>query len=84
CRAGEFQAYHLGGGQGVSIAEVIARARVLTGREIRAIDAPRRAGDPPVLVADIALARQALDWEPKHSGIDDVIRTAWSWMTKAR
>lgn len=84
CRAGEFQAYNLGGGQGVSIAEVIARARVLTGREIRAIDAPRRAGDPPVLVADIALARQALDWEPKHSGIDEVIRTAWSWMTKAR
>ncbi len=84
CKAGEFQAYNLGGGQGASIGEVIARARVLTGREIRAVDAPRRAGDPPVLVADIALAKRALGWEPEHSGIDEIIRTAWSWMTKAR
>jgi UDP-arabinose 4-epimerase len=84
CKAGEFQAYNLGGGQGASIAEVIARARVLTGREIRTVDAPRRPGDPPVLVADIALARRVLDWAPKLSGIDDVIRTAWSWMMKVR
>ena len=84
CRAGEFQAYNLGGGQGASIGEVIARARTITGREIRAVDAPRRPGDPPVLVADIALAKRALEWEPRHSGIDEIIRTAWAWMTKDR
>ena len=84
CKAGDFQAYNLGGGRGASIGEVIDRARTITGRKIRAVDAPRRAGDPPVLVADIALARRALDWEPKHSGIDEVIRTAWTWMTKDR
>lgn len=83
CKAGGFQACNLGGGRGASIGEVIARARTITGREIRAVDAPRRPGDPPVLVADIALARRALDWEPKHSGIDEIIRTAWAWMTKA-
>lgn len=84
CKAGEFQAYNLGAGQGASISEVVARARVLTGREIRAVDAPRRAGDPAVLVADNALARRALGWRPEHSGIDEIIRTAWTWMTVAR
>jgi UDP-glucose 4-epimerase len=57
---------------------------VLTGREIRTVEAPRRAGDPPILVADVALARQALDWAPAHSSIDDIVRTAWTWMTESR
>jgi UDP-arabinose 4-epimerase len=84
CRAGSFEAYNLGAGQGSSIGDLIARAQVVTGREIRTIDAPRRAGDPPILVADVALARQALDWAPAHSSIDDIIRTAWAWMTESR
>lgn len=84
CTAGQFQAYNVGGGRGTSIDEVIARARAITGREIRAVDAARRAGDPPVLVADVTLARRALDWEPRHSGIDEIIGTAWAWMTKQR
>ena len=84
CRAGSFEAYNLGAGQGSSIGDLIARAQVVTGREIRTIDAPRRAGDPPILVADATLARQALDWTPAHSSIDDIIRTAWTWMTESR
>ena len=84
CKAGTFQAYNLGAGHGASIGDLIARARVLTGREIRTVEAPRRAGDPPILVADVALARQALDWAPAHSSIDDIIRTSWAWMTQSR
>jgi UDP-arabinose 4-epimerase len=84
CRPGSFQACNLGAGQGVSIAELIARTRLLTGREIRTVEAPRRAGDPPILVADVALARKILDWAPAHSSIDDIIRTAWTWMTESR
>ena len=84
CQAGRFQACNLGAGQGVSIGELIARARVVTGREIRSVDAPRRAGDPPILVADVALARKTLDWAPVHSSIDDIVRTAWTWMTESR
>ena len=84
CKAGTFQAYNLGGGRGASIGELIARARVLTGREIRTVRAARRAGDPPVLVADVSLARQALDWKPAHSAIDDIIGNAWTWMTDSR
>ena len=84
CNAGTFQAYNRGGGRGASIGELIARARVLTGREIRTVRAARRAGDPPVLVADVSLARQALDWKPAHSAIDDIIGNAWTWMTDSR
>ena len=84
CKPGSFQACNLGAGQGASIGELIARARVLTGREIRTVDAPRRAGDPPILVADVALARKALDWAPVHSSIDNIVRTAWTWMTVSR
>ncbi|WP_425065011.1 UDP-glucose 4-epimerase GalE [Reyranella sp.] len=84
CKAGTFQAYNLGGGRGASIGELIARTRVLTGREIRTVRAARRVGDPPVLVADVSLARQALDWEPAHSAIDDIIGSAWTWMTESR
>ena len=84
CKPGSFQACNLGAGQGASIGELIARARVLTDREIRTVDAPRRVGDPPILVADVALARKALDWAPVHSSIDDIVRTAWTWMTVSR
>ena len=84
CKAGSFQAYNLGAGQGASIGELIDRARVLTGREIQIVEAPRRMGDPPMLVADVALARKALDWAPVHSSVDEILRTAWSWMTERR
>ncbi|HQS17995.1 UDP-glucose 4-epimerase GalE [Reyranella sp.] len=84
CEAGNFQAYNLGGGQGASIGELVDRARRLTGREIRTVAAPRRAGDPPVLVADVSRARQALGWAPAHSAIDDIIGSAWMWMTDSR
>lgn len=84
CKGGGFQAYNLGAGRGASIGELIARAQAVTGRRIRTVDAPRRAGDPPTLVADVALARQALDWAPAHSSIDDIIRTAWAWITENR
>lgn len=84
CKAGTYEAYNLGAGQGASIGEIIARTRMLTGREVRSVEAPRRAGDPPVLVADVSRARQALDWSPAHSAIDDIIRSAWTWMTESR
>lgn len=84
CKPGRFQACNLGAGQGASIGELIARARLLTGRGIRTVEAPRRAGDPPILVADVALARQVLGWAPAHSSIDDIVRTAWTWMTERR
>ena len=84
CRPGRFVAYNLGTGSGASINEVIARARAITGRPIRAEAAARRPGDPPFLVADASLARQSLAWTSPRSGLDGVIETAWRWMTTHR
>jgi UDP-arabinose 4-epimerase len=73
------RAYNLGTGRGYSVAEIIAAARRVTGREIRVEEGPRRAGDPPTLVADPRAARRELGWEPRYSDIDTMLGTAWAW-----
>ncbi|MDQ4043266.1 MAG: UDP-glucose 4-epimerase GalE, partial [Actinomycetota bacterium] len=59
---GEYRVYNLGNGAGFSVREVIEVAREVTGHSIEAVEAPRRAGDPPVLVASSALIRAELGW----------------------
>jgi UDP-arabinose 4-epimerase len=83
-RKSGFSAYNLGTGVGCSIKEVIARARVITGRPIAVTIEKRRAGDPPVLVAESARAVKDLNWKPMHSNVDNVILTAWNWMKQHR
>jgi UDP-glucose-4-epimerase GalE len=70
---------NLGTGHGVSVQEAIDCCREVTGREIAAKVAPRRAGDPPELVADASLARKELGWEPKHKTIRPIVESAWRW-----
>jgi UDP-arabinose 4-epimerase len=84
CQAGQFTAYNLGTGQGVSINQVIAKAREVTGRPIDAEATARRLGDPPVLIADPSLAKAALMWTPCHSDLGNILGSAWSWMTEHR
>jgi UDP-arabinose 4-epimerase len=84
CEAGRFSAYNLGTGQGASINEVIAKAREITGRRIEAETAARRPGDPPVLVADPSFAKAELTWSPRHSDLENILSSAWSWMTEHR
>jgi UDP-arabinose 4-epimerase len=84
CKAGRFDAYNLGTGQGASINEVIGQARRITGRPIEATAEGRRPGDPARLVADASLARTDLRWKPMHSGLDNILETAWRWMTEYR
>lgn len=83
-RAGEFAAYNLGTGEGASIKEVVERARRITGRFIRTVSEARRPGDPPVLVADASLARAVLGWSPAESDLDNIVETAWRWMSDCR
>jgi UDP-glucose 4-epimerase len=71
--------YNLGNGNGHSVDEVIAAARRVTGHPIPVRDAPRREGDPPVLVADAARARAELGWTPRYPDIDTIISHAWRW-----
>ncbi|MBS0541337.1 MAG: UDP-glucose 4-epimerase GalE [Proteobacteria bacterium] len=84
CAPGRFQAFNLGTGIGASINEIIALSRRVTGKPIAAKAAPRRAGDPPRLVADPALAGRTLGWRAAHSDPENIIRTAWQWMTVYR
>ncbi len=70
---------NLGTGAGASVKEVIEASRKATGHAIPARIVPRRAGDPPALVANASAARQALNWTPKHVGIDPIVASAWKW-----
>ncbi len=72
-------ALNLGTGRGHSVREVIAAAERVTGRRVPVRYAPRRPGDPPVLVADPARAREVLGFAPRHAGIEDIVASAWRW-----
>jgi len=76
---GEHRVYNLGNGAGFSVLEVIEAARQATGREIKAVEAQRRAGDPPVLVASSDKARAELGWKPEKPELVGMISDAWTW-----
>ncbi len=72
-------AFNLGTGSGDSVRRVLASVEKITGSRVRAEVSPRRAGDPPVLVADNRLAGASLGWRPRRS-LDDAVGDAWRWM----
>lgn len=74
-------AFNLGSGNGFSVLEVIDVARRIAGRTVDCEHAPRRAGDPPILVASGEAARHMLGWEPEFTDLDSIIGTAWRWHT---
>jgi UDP-glucose-4-epimerase GalE len=76
---GESTELNLGTGKGHSVREVVAGVGKVCGGRVPAKDAPRRAGDPAVLVADPSKARQVLGWQPQHSDLDTIIQSAWTW-----
>ena len=75
-------AYNLGNGNGFSVKEVIDTASKVTGVDIPVIIAERRAGDPARLVADAALARKSLNWQPQFDSLATIIDHAWKWEQK--
>lgn len=78
---GDDRRYNIGTGQGLSVGEVIDAVRRVTGRDFSVVKGDRRAGDPPVLYADPAKIGREIGWSARHSGIDEIVRTAWAWMT---
>jgi len=72
-------AINLGNGDGFSVREVIATARQVTGKPIGFEIAPHRAGDPAVLVASSARARDELGWQPRYTTLAPIIESAWRW-----
>ncbi len=77
-------AFNLGNGTGFTVLEVIEAARRVTGREIVPEFMPRRAGDPPVLVASSVKARELLGWRPIFASLEEIVGTAWKWSQHAR
>lgn len=71
--------FNLGNGQGFTVLEVIEAARSITGADIAFERVERRAGDPPVLVASSAKARELLGWMPTYTDIGTIIESAWRW-----
>lgn len=76
---GDSQNYNLGNGKAHSVLQVIDAAEKHTGKRIPFVMAPRRVGDPAVLVASSVLAKRDLRWRPRLSVLDRIISTAWSW-----
>jgi UDP-glucose 4-epimerase len=77
---GEHSVYNLGNGAGFSVREVVETARRATGKSIDAVEAPRRAGDPPVLVASSERIQADLGWRPEKPDLETMISDAWAWM----
>lgn len=74
--------YNLGTGGGTSVREVIDTCRRITGHEIPVVEKPRRAGDPPRLIAASAKIKSELGWEPRYQRIEAIIESAWKWHQK--
>ena len=72
-------AFNLGNGQGFSVREVIAAAEAVSGRKIDHAIEPRRPGDPSVLVASSAKAREQLGWTPVYTTLEPIIDSALRW-----
>jgi len=72
------QIVNLGSGNGYSVLDIIQTCQQVTGKEVPYVMAPRRLGDPAVLVANNQLARETLDWQP-HRPLVTMIEDAWQW-----
>jgi UDP-glucose 4-epimerase len=70
---------NLGSASGFSVREVLAAAERVTGRPIPRAIGPRRAGDPPVLVASNERALAVLGWRPLRATLEEMIGSAWEW-----
>ncbi len=76
-RPGEHAVYNLGSGSGFSVREVVEVCRAVTGHPIPVEIAPRRSGDPAVLVASSAAATAALGWQPQKTDLHTIVGDAW-------
>jgi UDP-glucose 4-epimerase len=77
------QVYNLGcGGSGYSVKNVLDTARKVTGKDIESREAPRRAGDPAVLIAASDKITRELGWKPQFQDLSVIIESAWRWMQR--
>lgn len=80
--SGSHTIFNLGSGQGFSVREVIDACARVTGLPIAVENAPRRAGDPAVLIASSDLATTELGWSPQRTDLDVIVADAWNFLQK--
>ena len=71
--------FNCGYGRGYSVREIVAAVKKASGVDFPVIDSPRRAGDPPALVADCSRIRRIMDWIPLHNDIHEIALSAYTW-----
>ncbi|NYT74352.1 UDP-glucose 4-epimerase GalE [Halomonas sp. QX-2] len=85
CKLQGALAYNLGNGLGYSVQQVLSTVQKIVAeddKEVTVEEGPRRPGDPAILVADAALAKYILGWQPKYADLETIIRHAWAWEKK--
>jgi UDP-glucose 4-epimerase len=75
---------NLGTGIGHSVKELITAAERVSGRKVSVVMGERRPGDPPELVANPAKALEMLGWQAEYRDLDEILRTAWAWISGPR
>jgi UDP-glucose 4-epimerase len=71
--------YNLGMGRGYSVREVIRTVEGVVGKAVAVREGPRRAGDPPALVAASEKIQRELGWRPRYTDLRPIVETAWNW-----
>ena len=79
---GESVTLNCGYGHGYSVREVIDMVENVNGGPINVEEAPRRAGDPPTLIAVADKAREVLNWTPKYDDLEAIVRSSMNWERK--
>lgn len=78
-KGGESLSANCGYGRGFSVREVIAAVEDVSGKPVKAVEQPRRAGDPAELISDPSLLKATLDWRPEHEDLKEIVSHALSW-----
>ena len=81
---GESIVLNCGYGRGFSVREVISVVKKVTGIDFKVIETKRRAGDPPILIADNTKIKEILKWEPKYNSLETIIKDSWKWELKQK
>ncbi|MCI0508429.1 MAG: UDP-glucose 4-epimerase GalE, partial [Gammaproteobacteria bacterium] len=81
-KGGKSNTLNCGYGHGYSVREVVDAVNRVHGRPIKTIEQPRRAGDPPKLIAGVTKIHEVLDWKPHYDDLDFIVKTSLDWEKK--
>jgi UDP-glucose 4-epimerase len=81
---GESDVFNVGYGKGYSVSQVLSVAQKIMGTTLKVTPRPRRAGDPPKLIADATKVRKVLGWTPQYESLETVYTHAWQWERKLK